>query len=64
LTIYSIDQILPNAPSAFLPFALTDVLTAYAGNERQAFCHFWQLPDTLILGMKDTRIPHLKAAVA
>jgi len=64
LTIYSIDQTLPNAPSAFLPFALTDVLTAYAGNEQQAFCHFWQLPDTLILGMKDTRIPHLKAALS
>lgn len=63
MTIYSIDHTLPNAPSPFVPFALTDVLTAYAGHTQQAFCHFWQLPDTLILGMKDTRLPDLKDAL-
>lgn len=63
MTIYSIDQTFPYTVSPFMPFALTDVLTEYAGKEQQSFCHFWQLPDTLILGMKDTRIPYLKEAL-
>ena len=37
------------------PFALTDVLTEFSGEQDQPIIHFWQLPKTLILGMKDRR---------
>lgn len=43
----------------FSPFALTDVLTTYTGDNNQPIIHFWQLSQTLILGMKDSRVPHL-----
>lgn len=46
------------------PFALTDVLTEYAGEHQQAIVHFWQLEHAMILGMKDTRVPHLKKGIA
>lgn len=52
-----IDQ--PISQDRFFPFALTDVLVEYAGAHNQKFLHFWQLEDTMILGMKDTRVPHL-----
>ncbi|MGM0213262.1 lipoate--protein ligase family protein [Enterococcus sp. AZ109] len=44
----------------FSPFALTDILTTYAGEENQPIIHFWQLSQTLILGMKDSRVTYLK----
>lgn len=47
----------------FSPFALTDVLTEYSGENSQPVVHFWQLPKTLILGMKDSRIPHFSDAL-
>ena len=50
-----IDQMLPFDPQTtenrFLPFALTDVLSEYAGVHHQEFLHFWQLPDTMILAL-------------
>lgn len=61
VTIKLLDQMLSFDPQTnenhFLPFALTDVLSEYAGVHHQEFLHFWQLPDTMILGMKDTRVP-------
>jgi len=48
----------------FQPFAMTDVLTTYSGQKKQPLIHFWQLSPTMILGMKDTRTPFLKAGIA
>lgn len=48
----------------FSPFALTDVLTAFAGDQQKTLIHFWQLEKTLILGMKDSRVKDLKKAVS
>ena len=47
----------------FNPFALTDVLTEFSGEQEQPIIHFWQLPKTLILGMKDSRVPYFNEAV-
>lgn len=47
----------------FNPFALTDVLTAFSGDQDQPIIHFWQLPKTLILGMKDSRVNYFKEAL-
>lgn len=52
-------KILPSA-LACSPFALTDILTEYAGVHNQPLIHFWQMEDTFILGMKDARIAGLK----
>ncbi len=63
-----IDQMLPFDPQTtenrFLPFAFTDVLSEYAGVHHQEFLHFWQLPDTMILGMKDTRVPYFTEGIS
>lgn len=48
----------------FLPFALTDVLIEDSGQQEQPYLHFWQLSQGMILGMKDTRLPHLQKALA
>lgn len=53
------DQGLVKPSENFSPFALTDVLTAFAGDQKQPIIHFWQLDKTLILGMKDSRVPFL-----
>ncbi|MBS5820013.1 lipoate--protein ligase family protein [Enterococcus gilvus] len=47
----------------FNPFALTDVLTEFSGEQVQPIIHFWQLPKTLILGMKDSRVTYLEDAL-
>lgn len=47
----------------FSPFALTDVLTAFSGDQDQPIIHFWQLPPTLILGMKDSRVTYFDQAL-
>lgn len=44
----------------YTPFALTDVLTEYAYSNHIEILHFWQLENTFILGMKDTRTPFFK----
>lgn len=54
-----IDQMTLPATEVFSPFALTDVLCAFAGDESQNLIHFWQLERTFILGMKDARVPDL-----
>lgn len=53
------DQTLPRIHNPYEPFAFTDVATEAAGKLEQVYCHFWQLSDTMILGMKDTRLPFL-----
>lgn len=53
------DQGMISHQDRFNPFALTDVLTTFAGDNNQSIIHFWQLSQTLILGMKDSRVPHL-----
>lgn len=45
------------------PFIFTDLLTEYAGKKQQLILHFWSLPNTIILGMKDTRLPQLKKGI-
>lgn len=47
----------------FNPFALTDVLTEFSGEQNQPVIHFWQLPKTLILGMKDSRVTYFADAL-
>ena len=60
----SLDQpIYPNQ-QALLPFALTDVLIESVSQNKQPLLHFWQLENTMILGMKDTRVANLKQGVA
>lgn len=59
----SLDQTIYPNQQALLPFALTDVLIEYVSENKQPLLHFWQLENTMILGMKDTRVPHLKAGV-
>jgi octanoyl-[GcvH]:protein N-octanoyltransferase len=48
------------AKNSFQPFAMTDVFTHFSGQNKQPIIHFWQLDQTMILGMKDTRMPYLK----
>lgn len=57
------DQGILSSSSYSTPFALTDVLTSYAGEQQQAMIHFWQLERAMILGMKDTRVPNLTKGI-
>jgi octanoyl-[GcvH]:protein N-octanoyltransferase len=63
-TIAVYDQHCLSAKDYFLPFALTDLFTAYAGTHQQPIVHFWQLDQAMILGMKDTRVTDLTAGLA
>lgn len=54
-----LDQKILEPKDNLLPFALTDVLTEFAGIYQQPILHFWQLDNTFILGMKDSRIKNL-----
>lgn len=47
-----------------LPFIHTDLLIQHAHRYGQPILHFWTLEKTLVLGMKDLRIPHLRQAVS
>src|SRR5699024_4377187 len=47
----------------FTPFALTDILTEYSKKNNQNFLHFWQYEQTVILGMKDTRMPYFHEGI-
>lgn len=57
------DQGMLSKDSLFTPFALTDVFTEFSGEQDQPIIHFWQLPQTLILGMKDSRVTHFNEAL-
>lgn len=52
-----------SAADVLSPFAYTDVLTNEASASQQAFLHFWETDKTVILGMKDTRLPNLAEAL-
>lgn len=58
-TVLLLDQEILAADENLVPFALTDTLVAYAEKFQQPILHFWQLDQTMILGMKDTRVPFL-----
>lgn len=57
------DQKMIDEQDLYNPFALTDVLTEYSGDHDQPIIHFWQLPATLILGMKDSRVTYFAEAL-
>ncbi|MHC5227510.1 lipoate--protein ligase family protein [Enterococcus sp. LJL99] len=59
-SIYLVDQGVLTAQQHFDPFILTDIFTELAGNQKKIILHFWQLSQTMILGMKDTRVLDLK----
>ncbi|WP_086347890.1 lipoate--protein ligase family protein [Candidatus Enterococcus clewellii] len=54
-----LNQELLTAEDKLAPFALTDALVAFSEQHQQPILHFWQLDQTMILGMKDTRVPFL-----
>lgn len=58
--IYLFDQGVLSSQQHFDPFIFTDIFTELAGNKKKVILHFWQLSHTMILGMKDTRVPDLK----
>lgn len=60
---YLYDQGCLTEKNYYLPFALTDVLTTFAGINHQPIIHFWQLDHTMILGMKDTRVTDLVSGI-
>lgn len=57
------DQQIVERSEALLPFALTDVLTAEAAENNIAVIHFWEFEQTVILGMKDSRVSHFPEAL-
>lgn len=59
-----VTQQLTHPQSVMGPFALTDLLLHEAKTAKQAFLHFWETTPTVILGMKDTRVPQLAAGLA
>lgn len=60
---YVIDQPIYEKKQSLQPFALTDVLIETVSQEGGHLLHFWQLADTMILGMKDTRVTNLSAGL-
>lgn len=44
---------------AYAPFAYTDILTKYTGQQSLPVVHFWSMEKMIVLGMKDTRVTHL-----
>ena len=58
--IYLFDQGILSSNHHFDPFVFTDIFTELAGKEQKIILHFWQLNQTMILGMKDTRVIDLK----
>ncbi|GAX06249.1 lipoate-protein ligase A [Secundilactobacillus pentosiphilus] len=44
-------------------FGMTNALLDLCGDTNQALLHFWTLPPTLILGLKDRHLPELQAAL-
>lgn len=57
------NQITPNKKQSYLPFALTDIFAEFVHSNHIEIIHFWQLENTFILGMKDTRTPFLKKGI-
>lgn len=53
------DQKMVSKKDHYLPFGLTDIFTESVHSNDIEILHFWQLENTFILGMKDTRTPFL-----
>lgn len=62
-TIDSFEQRSTELGDLLTPFAYTDLLTKEAGIQQQPMLHFWEAERTVILGMKDTRLPQLSQAL-
>jgi octanoyl-[GcvH]:protein N-octanoyltransferase len=48
---------------ALMPYALCDYFLHACAKTQQPILHFWQQPNTVILGMNDTRLPHFRAGL-
>ena len=57
------NQITPAKEQSFLPFALTDIFTEFVHSNHIEIIHFWQVENTFILGMKDTRTPFVEKGI-
>lgn len=62
MTAFLFDQHQLDHAQALLPFVLTDCFLD-EGQLQKPLLHFWQLQDTFILGMKDTKVPSLKQGI-
>lgn len=51
------------ANQQFTPFAFTDLFTSKMNESGQPIIHYWQLEHSVILGMKDSRVPHFDEAL-
>lgn len=60
---FFIDQPIYEKKDYYTPFALTDILTEYSGEQEISLLHFWQLDQAMILGMKDTRVTDFPAGI-
>lgn len=49
----------PVETNLFAPFAYTDLYTLHTSQTQEHLVHFWEFDRTVILGMKDTRLPFL-----
>ena len=57
------DQAVIAPTQQFTPFAYTDMLTSQMSEHSQPVLHFWQLDQTVILGMKDSRVTYFEKAL-
>ncbi|HJF19264.1 MAG TPA: lipoate--protein ligase family protein [Enterococcus columbae] len=53
-----------NVEQNFLPFALTDTFTQFAGEYNQCFFHTWSTEPLVILGMRDQQLPQFNQRIA
>ncbi|WP_297077137.1 lipoate--protein ligase family protein [uncultured Enterococcus sp.] len=58
MTVFLFDQLQLTDQEALLPFVFTDCLLDALPADEQVL-HFWQLQQSFILGMKDTKVPEL-----
>lgn len=52
-----------SAEQKMLPFVQTDLLIHYVNETQKPLVHFWTMDHTLVLGMKDTRLPYWSEAL-
>lgn len=65
-TLFSSLQVIDtplNSDNKLTAFGMTNALLDLCGDTDQALLHFWTLPPTLILGLKDRHLPKLQAAL-
>lgn len=59
-----VNQFLFKDEDILSPFAITDLFIQEAAKGETGFLHFWETYPTVILGMKDTRMPKLNNGLA